>query len=75
MYYPSFRVSPNCNLPVKDLQLEIYLSQSKEELMNIKKDGQSYPNLSKDEQQALKSLAKDNSMVIKPAGKGRGIFI
>ena len=43
--------------------------------MNIKKDRKSYPNLSKDEQQALKSLAKDNSMVIKPAGKGRGIFI
>ena len=49
------------------MQLELYLSEIEDKLININESGKSYPNLSKDEREALKSLMNDNEIIIKPA--------
>ena len=72
---PAFRVPSNWTPPINDIQLEIYLSEVEEQLMNINESGKSYPNLSKDELKALKDLANDQSIIIKPADKGNAIVI
>ena len=72
---PAFRVPSNWTPPINDIQLEIYLSEIEEQLSNINENGKSYPNLSPDELKALKDLANDDTIVIKPADKGSAIVI
>ena len=60
-----FKVPSSWTPPIRDVQLELYLSEIEDKLININESGKSYPNLSKDEREALKSLMNDNEIVIK----------
>ena len=60
-----FKVPSSWTPPIRDVQLELYLSEIEDKLININESGTSYPNLSKDEREALKSLMNDNEIVIK----------
>ena len=57
------------------MQLELYLSEIEDKLININESGESYQNLSKDEREALKSLMNDNEIITKPADKGSAVVI
>ena len=50
--------------------LEVYLSQTENEVFKIPKEQLGYSNLSKFEWEAIRSLAGDRSIVIKKADKG-----
>ena len=51
-------------------QLEI-----EEEILKINEEGKNYPNLSKEEREALKKLIENKNIIIKPADKGSAIVI
>ena len=53
---PAFKVPSNWTPPIWDAQLELYLSEIKDILLNINESGKSYPNLTKNELEALHSL-------------------
>ena len=53
-----------------DARLEVFLSRVKEDILKTEAEGFNYPNLSKEERQALKSLKEDENIIIKPADKG-----
>ena len=72
---PAFKVPSSRTPPIRDVQLELYLSEIKDKLININESGRSYPNMSKDEREALKSLMNDNEIIIKPADKGSAVII
>ena len=72
---PAFKVPSSWTPPIRDVQLELYLSEIEDKLININESGKSYPNLSKDEREALKSLMNDNEIIIKPADKGSAVVI
>ena len=44
-------------------------------LLNINESGKSYPNLTKDEREALHSLLYDDQVIIKPADKGSAVVV
>ena len=44
-------------------------------MININEGGKSYPNLSKDEREPLKSLVNDNEIIIKLDDKGSTVVI
>ena len=50
--------------------LEVYLSQTENEVFKYPKEQLGYSNLSKLEWEAIRSLAGDRTIVIKKAGKG-----
>ena len=58
------------NPPTVHPNLEVFLSQIKHELFQIPDMCLPYSNLSKDEWQAIRSLAGNRSIVIKKADKG-----
>ena len=60
-----FKVLSSWTPPIRYVQPELYLSEIEDKLININESGTSYPNLSKDEREALKSLMNDNEIVIK----------
>ena len=60
-----FKVPSSWTPPIRDVQLELYLSEIEDKLININESGKSYPNLSKDERETLKSLMNDNEIIIK----------
>jgi len=70
-----FKVPSKFNPKNVDAAIEIYLSTLEEKLMNIKSEGSNYSNLSAVEQEALRSLRSDKSIVIKPADKGSGVVV
>ena len=72
---PSFRIPSNWTPYIKDVYLEMYLSEIEEEFMKINEHGMNYSNLSKEERDALYYLSHDDSIIIKPADKGSGIVI
>ena len=72
---PAFKVPSSWTPPIRDVQLELYLSEIEDKLININESGKSYPNLSKDKREALYSLMNDNEIIIKPAHKGSAIVI
>ena len=49
--------------------------RNSEEILKINEQGKNYPNLSKEERQALKELIDDKDIIIKPADKGSAIVI
>ena len=67
---PAFKVSSDWIPYINDVLLEMYLSEIKDQILNINEKGHNYPNLTKDEQDALNSLIKDTDIVIKPADTG-----
>ena len=56
---PAFKVSSDWIPYINDVLLEMYLSEIKDQILNINEKGHNYPNLTKDEQDALNSLIKD----------------
>ena len=69
---PAFRTKSKWQPPgaATDPRLEVFLSRVREEILKTEADGFNYPNLSKEERQALKDLKEDSSIIIKPADKG-----
>ena len=59
---PAFKVLSSWTPPIRYVQLELYVSKIEDKLININESGKSYPNLSKDEREALKSLMNDNKI-------------
>ena len=49
----------------RSFELEVFLSKIEEELFKIIETPLNYPNLTKEEWQAIRSLADDRSIVIK----------
>ena len=72
---PTFKVPSSWTPSIIFMQLELYLSEIEDKLININESGESYQNLSKDERGALKSLTNDNEIIIKPADKGSAVVI
>ena len=72
---PAFKVTSSWTPPIRDLELELYLSEIEDKLININESGKTYPNLSKDEREALKSLMNNTEIIIKPADKVSGVVI
>ena len=58
-----------------DVAIEMYLSLLEEQLMSISASGSNHSNLTLSEQEALRNLQADNSIVIKPADKGSGVVV
>ena len=48
----AFKVPSSWTPPIRDMQLELYLSEIEDKLININECRKSYPNLSKDEREA-----------------------
>ena len=71
----AFKVTSFWTLLIRDTQLEVYLSESEEEILKIDEAGQNYPNLTKAEHEALQYFMYDKNIVIKPADKRRAIVI
>ena len=63
--------NPPTGLP----NLKVFLSQIEHEIFQIRDKYLPYSNLSKDEWQAIRSLAEDRSIVIKKADKGSCVVI
>ena len=72
---PTFRPPSKWTPTSYDIQLEIYLSELEEKILQIQEEGHNYPNLSTEERQALNDLMKDKSIIIKSADKGSAIVI
>ena len=70
---PAFKVPSSWTPPIRDVELELCLSEIEDKLININESGKSYANLSKDERETLKSLMNDNEIIIKPADKGSAV--
>ena len=58
---------------IKDPHLEMYLSETEDQIMQPDEQGQNYLNLTKKEREAMKELMNDCSNIIKPAYKGSRI--
>ena len=58
---PAFKVPSSWTPPIRDVQLELYLSEIEDKLININESGKIYPNLSMDEREALKSLMNNKA--------------
>ena len=67
---PAFNISSDWIPYINDVLIEMYLSEIKDQILNINEKGHNYPNLTKDEQDALNSLIKDTDIVIRPADTG-----
>ena len=72
---PEFRVPSRWTPCVNYVQLEMYLSELEEEIIKIDEKGHNYPNLNKNERDALDNLVKDSNIIIKPADKGSAVVV
>ena len=66
---------PQHGPPIRDIELELHVSEIEDKLLSINKSGKGYPNLSRDKQEALHSLMNEDEIAIKPADKGSAIVI
>ena len=66
---PAFKTPSKWTPIIKDTQLELYLSETEDEIMQIDKQAQNYPNLAKKKREAMKQLMNDSNIIIKPADK------
>ena len=71
----AFRAPSNWAPIIRDVQLEMYLIEIEEEILKLNEEGKNYPNLSKEERQALKKLIEDKNIIIKSADKDSAIVI
>ena len=60
---------------MRDVELEFYLSEIEYKLLSINESSKIYPNVSRDEREALHSLMNDDEIVIKPEDKGSAIAV
>ena len=72
---PAFSPKSTWNPPVGHPNVEVFLSQIEHELFQISNKSLPYSNLSKEEWEAIRSLADDRSIVIKKADKGSCIVV
>ena len=70
-----FKVPSKFNPKNVDAAIEIYLSVLEEKLLAVKAEGSNFSNLSTQEQEAIRNLQSDDSIVIKPADKGSGVVV
>ena len=70
-----FRVPSSFTPKTKDAAIEVYLTRLEEELMSVQAAGSNFSNLSVAEQEALRTIKSDNSIVIKGADKGSGVVV
>ena len=64
-----------CTPPIREIQLEMYLSEIEERLLSINESRKSSPILKKDERDALHSLMSDDELIIKPSYKGSAVVV
>ena len=67
---PAFRIKSNWSSPKGHLALEMFLSQMEGEMFSPLPGNSTSYNLTKEEWKAMKRLAEDRSIVVKPADKG-----
>ena len=67
-----FKIPSNWTPLIWDAQLELYLSEIEDILLSINESNKSYPNLTKDNHEALHLLMYDDQIIIKPADEGSG---
>ena len=72
---PAFKVPSTWTPPIRDVELEFYLREIEDKLLSINESSKSYPNLSRDEREALHSLMNEDEIVIKSADKGSAIVV
>ena len=61
--------------PIREIQLEMYLSEIEERLLSINESGKSSRILKKDERDALHSIMSDDELIIKPSYKGSAVVV
>ena len=61
--------------PIREIQLEMYLSEIEERLLSTNECGKSSPILKKDERDALHSIMSDDELIIKPSYKGSAVVV
>ena len=61
--------------PIREIQLEMYLSEMEERLLSINESGKSSRILKKDERDALHSIMSDDELIIKPSYKGSAVVV
>ena len=67
--FEQFKEKSSCCRVIEDLSVNLYLKSLEEKVMAIKEKGKNYSNLSKEEQQALKTLKNSSDIIIKEANK------
>ena len=72
---PAFRVKSNWNPPKGHPALEMFLSQAEGEIFSLLPGNSTSYNLTKEEWKAMRGLAEDRSIVIKPADKGSCVVV
>ena len=72
---PVFRLKSSWKPPKGHPNLEVFLSKVEEELFKLVETPLNYSNLTKEEWEAVRSLADDRNIVIKKADKGSSIVI
>ena len=70
-----FRSKSKFDPPKDDVAIEIYLSRLEEEILGISEIGNNYSNLTELEQEALRNLRNDDTIIIKQADKGSGVVV
>ena len=70
-----FRPKSTFKPPRDDVAIEIYLSRLEEEILSISERGNNYSNLNASEQEALKTLRNDPTIIIKEADKGSAVVV
>ena len=58
-----------------DASIEVYLSKLEDEILNLSAHGSNYSNLTVDEQEALRDLSRDRTVIIKGADKGSAVVV
>ena len=70
-----FRPKSTFSPPKDDVAIEAYLSRLEEEILSISEHGKNYSNLTEEEQEALRTLKNDDTIIIKQADKGSGVVV
>ena len=71
----NFRPKSTYNPRNIDAAIEIYVSKLEDDILNISAHGSNYSNLTVEEQEALRMLSRDGSLVIKGADKGSAVVV
>ena len=72
---PAFRIKSNWSSPKGHLALEMFLSQMEGEMFSPLPGNSTSYNLTKEEWKAMRGLAENRSIVIKPADKGSCVVV
>ena len=58
-----FRPKSKFSPPKEDVAIEAYLSRLEEEILSISEHGKNYSNLTEEEQEALRTLKNDDTII------------